>query len=107
MQYDFKHIRTDNTSLAYLEQGQGVPVVFLHGSGATDLRTWGQQIEPFAEQYRVVACSRRYHYPNPWIGDGAEITSTYIHASDLAGLIGALEWSRVHLVGFCEVECDP
>ena len=29
----------NGSALAYLEQGQGEPVVFVHGS-ASDLRTW-------------------------------------------------------------------
>lgn len=74
--------------------------VFLHGSGPTDVRTWGQQIEPFAQRHRVIAYSRRYHSPNAWKGDGSEINSTSVHAQDLAGLLTALGVSRVHLVGF-------
>jgi non-heme chloroperoxidase len=98
MDYEFKKIQIGDISLAYVEQGQGAPVIFVHGSGPTDLRTWGQQIEPFAEHFRVIAYSRRYHYPNPWIGDGSDINSTTIHAHDLASLIVALRLGRVHLV---------
>jgi pimeloyl-ACP methyl ester carboxylesterase len=68
MQYEFKEIRMGDISLAYIEQGQGTPVIFVHGGGPTDLRTWGQQIEPFAEHFRVIAYSQRYHYPNAWAG---------------------------------------
>jgi pimeloyl-ACP methyl ester carboxylesterase len=100
MQYEFKEIRMGDISLGYIEQGQGSPVIFVHGGGPTDLRTWGQQIEPFAERYRVIAYSQRYHYPNAWIGDGSDINSTHVHAEDLAALITALQLGRVHLVGF-------
>lgn len=100
MHYDFKHIQAGDVSLAYVERGQGVPLVLLHGSGPTDLRTWGQQIEPFAEHYRVIAYSRRYHYPNTWIDDDSAVLSTFVHANDLAALITALQLGRVHLVGF-------
>ena len=100
MPYDFKEMRVGDLRLAYVEQGRGEPVVFVHGSGATDLRTWGQQIEPFAEQFHVIAYSQRYHYPNAWAGDGSEINSTTVHASDLAALITALQLGRVHLIGF-------
>ena len=100
MQYVFKQVQIGDTRLAYMEQGRGESVVLVHGSGATDLRTWGQQIEPFAERYRVIAYSQRYHYPNPWAGDGSEINSTTVHAGDLAALIAALQLGRVHLIGF-------
>lgn len=99
MQYDFKEIRVGDISLAYIEQGHGAPVIFVHGGGPTDLRTWGLQIEPFAEHFRVIAYSQRYHYPNAWIGDGSDINSTTVHAGDLAALIVALRLGSVHLVG--------
>lgn len=98
MEYEFKKIQVGGISLAYVEQGHGTPIVFVHGSGPTDLRTWGQQIEPFAEHFRVIAYSQRYHYPNPWIGDGSDINSTTVHAHDLASLIVALRLGQVHLI---------
>lgn len=100
MYYEFKHIQAGDVSLAYVERGQGAPMVLLHGSGPTDLRTWGQQIEPFSQQYHVIAYSRRYHYPNPWLDDDSAVLSTFIHANDLTALIAALQLGRVHLIGF-------
>jgi pimeloyl-ACP methyl ester carboxylesterase len=99
MPFSFKHISAGEVTLAYIEEGQGAPVVFLHGGGPTDLRTWGAQIEPFAAWYRAIAYSRRYHYPNAWIGDGSDVNSTYVHAADLAAFISALSLDRVHLAG--------
>ncbi len=100
MQYEFKQVRAGDIDLAYVEHGHGAPVILLHGSGATDLRTWRQQIEPFAERYRVIAYSRRCHYPNAWLGEGVDIMSTFVHADDLAALITTLQLGRVHLIGF-------
>jgi pimeloyl-ACP methyl ester carboxylesterase len=71
----------------------------VHGGGATDLRTWRPQIEPLGAHYRVIAYSQRYHFPNPWAGDGSGINDTSVDAADLAALIGALELGRVHLIG--------
>lgn len=96
------HLRSahvNGVDLAYLEQGSGDPLILLHGGGATDLRTWGPQIEPFARHYRVIAYSRRYHWPNPWVGDGSDIYSTRRHVADLAGLIAALGLNPCHIVG--------
>lgn len=99
MTYQFKNIDIGDISLAYVDRGQGTPVILVHGSGTTDLRTWGAQIEPFAEHFHVIAYSQRYHYPNAWAGDGADINSTSVHAADLAALITALQLGRVHLIG--------
>ena len=48
------------TNLQYVEQGSGEPLVFVHGS-INDLRSWGQQLGPFSERYRVFAYTRRHH----------------------------------------------
>lgn len=89
-------IRLNGTELTYLEQGRGAAVVFVHGS-LDDLRSWRYQMEPFAARYRAIAYSRRYHYPNPWIGDGSDY-SAQLHADDLAALIEALDLAPAHLV---------
>jgi len=99
MNYDFKAIRVGDISLAYVEQGHGASVILVHGGGPTDLRTWERQIESFAERWRAIAYSQRYHYPNTWVGDGSDIYSTSVHAADLAALITALQLGRVHLIG--------
>lgn len=99
MEYDFKNVTLDHLSLAYVEKGRGTPVILVHGAGPTDLHTWGNQIEPFAKHYRVIAYSQRYHYPNAWIGDGSDIVSTRSNARDLAHLVERLNLGRVHLVG--------
>lgn len=100
MEFDYKRVRAGDIDLAYVERGRGAPVVLMHGSGATDARTWAAQLEPLAQHFRVIAYSRRYHFPNPWIGDGSDIPSTFVHANDLRAVIDALQLGRVHLIGF-------
>jgi pimeloyl-ACP methyl ester carboxylesterase len=93
-------LEVDGVELAYVERGQGEPVIFVHGT-LTDYRLWTPQMEPFAEQYRAIAYSRRYHYPNAslgQVGDGADY-SFALHAEDLAGLIQRLGLGPVHVVG--------
>lgn len=99
MEFDFKTIRAGKVDLACVEHGRGTAVIFLHGNGPTDLRTWAAQLEPFAAHHRAIAYSRRYHFPNDWTGDGSEINSTIVHAGDLAALIEAMNLGRAHLVG--------
>lgn len=92
-----KAIPVNGVELHYLEQGQGDPVIFVHGA-VTDLRTWGLQMEPFAQHYHTIVYSLRYHYPNAWAGDGRDYTTT-VHMQDLAGLIQALGLTRTHVIG--------
>jgi pimeloyl-ACP methyl ester carboxylesterase len=73
-------------------------VILIHGGGATDFRTWGPQMEPFAARYRVIAYSQRYHYPNAAVAGYPGLTSTQAHVDDLRGLIEALHLTPVHLV---------
>ena len=56
-------VEVNGARLAYLEAGRGDPLIFVHGS-LEDLRIWHRQVEQFAEYYRVIAYSRRYHHPN-------------------------------------------
>src|SRR5437870_1808800 len=89
-------VRVRGTDLRFVERGTGLPVVFVHGSLGT-LESWGPQIDAFATRFRVIAYSRRYHWPNAAQPDGQEY-SLSLHADDLIGLIEALGLERVHLV---------
>ena len=82
--------------LHYIEQGQGEPLIFLHG-GQGDYRSWQPHMDALSPHYRVISYSRRYHYPNenPIRAD----YSALIDADDLAALINELELGAVHLVG--------
>src|SRR6476659_176246 len=67
-----KEIQVNGVNIHYLDEGSGDPVVFVHGGGATDYRTWIPVVGPFAERYRVIAPSLRCHYPNEWRGVGSD-----------------------------------
>ena len=90
-------IKTNGTNLEYIDKGQGDPVVFVHGS-LGDFRSWSQQMEPFSKLYRVIAYSRRYHYPNAGPGERLDY-SVDLHARDLESLISDLGLQRPHIVG--------
>ena len=83
-------------SLHYMEQGSGMPLVFVHGS-LSDGRYWAGQIGPFAEHYHVVAYSRRYNYPNG--NPSRPGYSAVTDADDLAGLVRVLQLGKVVVVG--------
>lgn len=88
----------DGVEIAFKEAGRGSPVIFLHGGGATDYRTWDAQLDLFSKGYHVFAYSRRGHYPNAHAPDNSLPNSTETHGRDLFNLIKALNLGRVSLV---------
>lgn len=89
-------VRVNGAALHYTDQGKGPVVVLLHG-GMEDYRAWDAQIAPLSKQFRVIAYSRRFNYPNH-----NKISSpdhSAIHdAEDLAALVQALKLGRVQIV---------
>jgi non-heme chloroperoxidase len=82
-------IRVNDTELTYVEQGRGEPVLVVHGT-LGDFRSWFERLTPLAERYRVIAYSRRAHYPNAWPADHARCLPS-VHAADMAMLIEGLK----------------
>jgi non-heme chloroperoxidase len=91
-----KSIEVNGTLLHYVEQGEGEPVLFVHG-GLGDFRSWSAQMEPFSQRYHAVSYSRRGHYPNPWTGDYVA-ADMLLHMQDMAAFITALEPGPAHIV---------
>ena len=84
-------------SLFYVEKGAGQPVLFVHGI-PTDYRAWNSQVDAISGDYRAIAFSRRYAYPNKRNGDLQDSTVEN-NAVDLVGFIKKLGVAPVHLVG--------
>jgi esterase len=87
----------NGADLAYIGQGHGEPVLFVHG-GAGDYRAWDQQMDAFGAGYRAIALSCRGYWPNPKLRPGEPVTLDTFTA-DLAQFIRALGTGPVHLVG--------
>jgi pimeloyl-ACP methyl ester carboxylesterase len=88
----------NGVSLTYLEQGQGTPVVFVHGV-LSDYRVWEGQREPVAQRYRCIVLTQRYYGTSPW-PDGGEKFSRATHVDDFAAFIRGLKAGPVHVVGW-------
>lgn len=87
----------NGTTLAYREQGEGVPVVFVHGT-ASDLRVWEQQLPAIGREYRAIAYSRRFARPNPDIDPDAD-DQMLPHVEDLVAFLAETGAAPAHLVG--------
>jgi pimeloyl-ACP methyl ester carboxylesterase len=92
-----KTATVNGTTLAYREQGEGEPVVFVHGS-ASDLRAWEQQLPAAGRAYRAIAYSRRFARPNEDIDPEAD-DQMLPHVEDLATFLREIDAAPAHLVG--------
>lgn len=87
----------NGTTLDYIEEGRGEPVVFVHG-GSADQRVWEKQVHAFGAAHRAIFVSCRGSWPNDKPREGEEI-SLDTHVDDLAAFIRDLDGGPVHLVG--------
>lgn len=94
---EIKRISVNGYELAYVEQGQGEPVIFVHG-GLQDYRMWSEQLTKFATHYRAIAYSRRNNYPNVVSPEGTPDNAADVHGEDLAAFARALGFSKIRVV---------
>ncbi len=92
-----KVLPVNGYDMAYAEQGQGAPLVLVHGT-LGDFRTWSQIASSLSSKYHVVSVSLRHAYPEQWDGQSSD-GSLGQHASDLAVFIRSLGLGPVHLLG--------
>jgi pimeloyl-ACP methyl ester carboxylesterase len=83
--------------LEALDEGDGEPLVLVHGS-ASDHRTWRAQRSAFADRFRVLTYSRRYHWPNEPIPEGVDYSMPE-QVQDLVAVLEAVAAAPAHLVG--------
>jgi len=95
-----KNIEINGRQLHYVDQGGGKqpPIIFIHG-GLDDYRCWQFQVDSFSKKYRTISYSRRFAYPNKWIGNVAQDNTIEANAKDLAELIRKLDVAPAHLIG--------
>ena len=90
-------IEVNGTTLHYVRQGEGEPVVLVHGSIA-DGRVWRFQVAALIDAgFQPITFTRRYFGTHPWQDEGKMFTED-IHADDLAAFVDALGLGPVHVV---------
>ena len=82
----------------YIEKGQGEPVILLHGNGE-NCTYFKNQIDVFAEKYKVYALDTRGHGKTPR-GDSPFTIRQF--ADDLLGFMNEHHLERSHLLGFSD-----
>ena len=82
-----RRLRVNDYDMAYIEVGQGRPLVCVHGS-IGDFRTWSSVLGPLSRAHRVIAVSLRHFFPEHW--DGA-VTDRYRMAQHVADTIAFVE----------------
>jgi 3-oxoadipate enol-lactonase len=90
-----KTVRAGRYDIAYEEQGQGFPLLLIHGL-AGDHTAWTPQLATWSKRFRVIAPDNR--------GAGAstqvdEPISTRDMAGDMLALLDALGVEQAHVVG--------
>lgn len=96
-QANYGTVWANGLSFSYIEEGSGAPVVLVHGS-VSDYREWSAQMSPLAERYRVIAYSRRYHWPNSPPGKDVD-ASLERQADDLGAILKSMSLAPAHIVG--------
>lgn len=89
------YLPTNDTTLHYLDEGHGDPIVFLHGLGSSG-QDWELQTQFFAPRFRVIAPDLRGHGRS---GKPAGPYSIALLASDVTALLDALAIESAHIVG--------
>lgn len=84
--------------LHYIEQGQGQPLVLLHGNGE-DCNYFEHQISYFSRYYRVVAIDTRGHGKSP---RGEKPFSIRQFSEDLKDCLEAMNIAKIILLGFSD-----
>jgi esterase len=90
-------LRVNGYDMAYLELGEGPPLVCVHGT-LGDFRTWYAVLGPLSQKHRVIAVSLRRFFPEHWDGAGDDYRMAQ-HVADVIAFIEQIEPKPVDLMG--------
>jgi pimeloyl-ACP methyl ester carboxylesterase len=90
-------LRVNGYDMAYLEVGQGPPLVCVHGT-LGDFRTWYAVLGPLSKKRRVIAVSLRHFFPEHWDGVGDDYRMAQ-HVADVIAFIEQIEPKPIDLMG--------
>ncbi|HUK08465.1 MAG TPA: alpha/beta hydrolase [Stellaceae bacterium] len=90
------HRRVNGHDMAYIEVGEGSPLVCVHGS-LGDFRVWFPVLGPLSHRHRVITPSLRRFFPEHWDGKGEGFTIAQ-HLADLIAFVEGVG-GKVDLLG--------
>jgi pimeloyl-ACP methyl ester carboxylesterase len=90
-------LRVNGYDMAYLEIGEGAPLVCVHGT-LGDFRSWHAVLGPLSQRHRVIAVSLRHFFPEHWNGVGDDYRMAQ-HVDDVIGFIEQITPQPVDLMG--------
>jgi pimeloyl-ACP methyl ester carboxylesterase len=90
-------LHVNGYDMAYLEVGEGPPLVCVHGS-LCDFRIWSAVLGPLTRKHRVIAVSLRHYFPEHWDGVGSTYSIAQ-HTDDVIAFIEKLDTRPVDLMG--------
>ncbi len=91
-----KTVTVNGVSLHYRIDGEGEPLILIHGS-IVDYRYWNEQVPVLSKHFQVITYSRRYNYPNE--NKPVPNHSAIVEAGDLLGLMDALKIEKAYILG--------
>lgn len=92
-----KTLRVNDYDMAYLDIGQGSPLVCVHGS-LNDFRAWNAVLKPLSAGRQLIVPSLRHYFPEHWDGQGGQFKIDQ-HVDDMIAFIEALDLGPVDLIG--------
>jgi pimeloyl-ACP methyl ester carboxylesterase len=90
-----RQVQVSDLRIAYRQEGDGPPIVLLHG-GMEDSRAWMRQLEGLSDEFTVLA------WDAPGCGESTDVPESWRlpeFADALAKWLGALNVERPHLLG--------
>ena len=94
-------LRTDDIITYYEAHGEGKPLVFIHGAGASH-DMWRPQVEHFSRKYKVITYDVRGHGQSEAVDSIAFETRRYsceLFADDLHALLDGLDMEKPVICG--------
>lgn len=99
---DMRHFNSDGVDIAYMDQGEGAPVLLIHGFASNVRINWGSPgwISALTDAgYRIIAFDNRGHGQSAKLYDEAAYGAPLM-AEDARLLLDHLHIERAHVMGY-------